>query len=166
MINKNNKNKYINLISPKPQKTILNRAINGIVSGWNIPILPEKIVKFNRIKYVRIFRVIGALSTFYILSGLGIKSYLIIYYVSIALSLPYVIYRIFLVFFIIIQYISNINNGKYTFRDSSLDKLQTIFKFSMGLIKTIFYVTVGTGFAVALMFQLDNLFIFNWRGLV
>jgi len=156
MKNKNNKN--ITLISPKPQITILKRAVNGIVSGWNLPILPDNTVKYNRIYYVRIFRVIGALSTFYILSGLGMKSYLIIYYLSIAFSLPYVIYRLVLVFFIIKQYIFNIRSGKYAVRESSLDKFQTILKLTMGLIKTIFSATVGTGFAVALLFQLDVYF--------
>jgi hypothetical protein len=97
----------------KPASRILKRAIDGIVSGWNIPILPEKVAKFDSNIYVKIYKAIGALSTFYILSGLGLKSYPIYFYIGITLSLPYVIYRIVLVFFIIKQYIFNIKNGKY-----------------------------------------------------
>lgn len=150
-------NKKIIPISPKPQKTILKRAINGIVSGWNVPILPDKVAKFDSNIYVRIFKAIGALSTFYILSGLGIRSYPIYFYLGIALSLPYVIYRIVLVFFIIKQYLSNIKNGKYIVRNSPLDKFQTIFKITMGSLKTISSATVGTGFTIALMYELDDI---------
>jgi|ERR1700712_1406715 len=123
---KNFNNKKINPISlpsvasnPNPKKTILNRAINGIVllqEGWNMPILPEKIAKFDSNIYVKIFKAIGALSTFYIISGLGLRSYPIYFYLGIALSLPYVIYRIVLVFFIIKQYISNLKKGKHIVR--------------------------------------------------
>jgi hypothetical protein len=155
MENINNKN--LNPISPKPQKTILKRAINGIVSGWNMPILPDKVAKFDSNIYVKIFKVFGALSTFYILSGLGLRSYPIYFYIGIALSLPYVIYRIVLVFFIIKQYISNLKNGKHIVRNSPLDKFQTIFKFTMSSLKTISSATVGTGFTVALMYELDDI---------
>jgi len=73
MENLNNKN--LNPISPQPKKTILKRAINGIISGWNMPILPDKVAQFDKNIYVKIFKVFGALSTFYILSGLGLRSY-------------------------------------------------------------------------------------------
>jgi hypothetical protein len=116
-------NKTINPMSPNPQKTLLKRAINGIVSGWNMPILPDKVAKFDSNIYVKIFKAIGALSTFYILSGLGLRSYPIYFYLGIALSLPYVIYRIVLVFFIIKQYISNLKNGKHIVKKSPTHKL-------------------------------------------
>jgi hypothetical protein len=135
--------------------TILKRVIKGIVSGWNMPILPEKVAKFESKFYVKIFKVIGALSTFYILSGLGLKSYPLYFYISIAFFLPYVIYRIVLVFFIIKQYISNLKNGKHLIKNSPLDKFQTIFKLTMNLLKTIGTATVGTGLTVDLMSKLD-----------
>lgn len=160
-------NNKINPISPNPatqpslgqeaKKTILKRSINGIVSGWNMPILPDKIAKFDSNIYVKIFKAIGALSTFYILSGLGLRSYPIYFYLGIALSLPYVIYRIVLVFFIIKQYISNIKKGKHIVRNSPLDKFQTFFKLSINSFKTISSATVGTGFTVALMYELDDI---------
>ena len=157
MENINNKNNKINPISPNPKKTILKRAINGIISGWNMPILPDKVAKFDSNIYVKIFKAFGALSTFYIISGLGLRSYPIYFYIGVALSLPYILYRIVLVFFIIKQYISNLKNGKYIVKNSPLDKFQTIFKFTMGSLKTISSATVGTGFTVALMYELDDI---------
>lgn len=158
---KNLNNNKINPISPNPKKTILKRAINGIVSGWNMPILPEKIAKFDSNIYVKIFKAIGALSTFYIMSGLGLRSYPIYFYGSqregIALSLPYVIYRIVLVFFIIKQYISNLKKGKHIVRNSPLDKFQTFLRLTINSLKTISSATVGTGFTVALMYELDDI---------
>ena len=150
-------NKKLNPISPNSQKTLLNRAINGIVSGWNMPILPDKVAKFDSNFYVKIFKAIGALSTFFILSGLGLRSYPIYFYIGIALSLPYVIYRIVLVFFIIKQYISNLKNGKHIVRNSLLDKFQTLFKITLNSLKTISSATIGTGFTVALMYELDDI---------
>ena len=157
MENINNKTNKINPISPNPKKTILKRAINGIISGWNMPILPDKVAKFDSNIYVKIFKAFGALSTFYIISGLGLRSYPIYFYIGVALSLPYILYRIVLVFFIIKQYISNLKNGKYIVKNSPLDKFQTIFKFTMGSLKTISSATVGTGFTVALMYELDDI---------
>lgn len=93
-----------------------------------MPILPEKIAKFDSNIYVKIFKAIGALSTFYILSGLGLRSYPIYFYLGIALSLPYVIYRIVLVFFIIKQYISNLKNGKHIVKNSPTPKLYPLAK--------------------------------------
>jgi len=149
-----------------PQKIILKIAIIGMVSGWNVPILPDKVAKFDRNKYVRIFKVIGALSMFYILSGLGLRFYPIFFYISIAFSLPYVIYRIVLVFFIILQYISNLKNGKYIVRNSplGLDKFQTVLKITAGSIKTISRAAVVTGITVAFMYKLYD--ILSWRGKV
>jgi hypothetical protein len=129
-LNNNQINPRCSAHSPNPKKTILKRAINGIVllrEGWNMPILPEKRAKFDSNIYVKIFKAIGALSTFYIISGLGLRSYPIYFYLGIALSLPYVIYRIVLVFFIIKQYISNLKKGKHIVRNSPLDKFQTFF---------------------------------------
>jgi hypothetical protein len=157
MENIKNKNTNLNPISPNPKKTILKRALNGIISGWNMPILPDKVAKFDSNIYVKIFKAFGALSTFYILSGLGLRSYPIYFYIGVALSLPYILYRIVLVFFIIKQYISNLKNGKYIVKNSPLDKFQTIFKFTMGSLKTISSATVGTGFTFALMYELDDI---------
>jgi|SRR5882762_2652508 len=150
-------NNKINPILPNPQKTILKRIINGIVSGWNMPILPDNVAKFNSNIYVKIFKAIGALSTFYILSGLGLKSYPLYFYIGIVFSLPYVIYRIVLVFFIIKQYIFNLKKGKHIVKNSPLDKFQTFFKLTINSIKTISSATVGTGFTVALMYELDDI---------
>ena len=142
----------------KPKKTILKRVINGIVSGWNMPIFSDKVAKFDSNIYVKLFKPIGALSTYFILSGLGLKSYPLYFYIGIAFSLPFVIYRIVLVFFIIKQYISNLKNGKHLIKNSPLDKFQTIFKLTMNSLKIISNVTVGTGNTVALMSELD---VFN-----
>jgi len=151
------KNNKLNEILSNPQKTNLKRAINGIVSGWNMPILPDKVAKFDSNIYVKIFKAIGALSTIYILSGLGIKSYPLYFYIGIAFSLPYVIYRIVLVFFIIKQYISNLKNGKHIVKNSPLDKFQTFFKLTINSLKSLSSATVGTGFTVALMYELDDI---------
>jgi len=117
-------NKKINLISPNPQKTLIQRSIHSIISGWNIPILPEKVAKFNNNINVKIYLYIGVLSTIFILSGcseiIRLQNYPIFFYIGIFLSLPFVIYKIVLVFFIFIQYYLNIKNGKYTVINISL----------------------------------------------
>jgi len=141
-------------------KTVLKRAIKGIVFGWNMPILPEKVVKFDKNIYVKIFKIIGALSTFFILSGLGLKYFPLYFYAGIPFSLPYVIYRIVLVFFIIKQYISNLKNGKHIVKNSPLDKFQTFFKLTINFLKTIITATVGTGFTVTFMSELEGFYNF------
>ena len=139
----------------------LKTAIFVTLSGLNVPILPDKVATFDKNKYVRIFKVIGALSMVYIFSGLGLKFYPPILYISIAFSLPFVIYRIVLVFFIILQYIDNIKNCHYLVKNTNspfvLYKFLTILKFTAGSIKTLSRAAVVTSITVAFMYKLYHI---------
>ena len=61
----------------KNKKTILKRLFVGFNKGYKIPTLPENIIKIHNYPIIRIFRVLGGISTlslysiyymFYILS--------------------------------------------------------------------------------------------------
>ena len=59
------------LNSNKNNKTLRKRIWSGIKDGWNIPTLPEHISKLDNNLFVKIFKFIGGLSVFIIVSGIG-----------------------------------------------------------------------------------------------
>ena len=79
----------------------LNRVFFGIKSGWELPILPEHISKMDKNIYVRIFKIIGAISVFIILSkiaGPPAKLNDLIYYVIFTLSILFILYKYVIMF--------------------------------------------------------------------
>jgi len=101
----------------KKSISILSRIKYGIKSGWIMPILPSHILKIDRNKYVRLFKLFGGLCMVFIVSGIGSKYTTVIFYFAIIWSMLYVIYRLILVFYIIKQWIIHIKNGDFIVRN-------------------------------------------------
>ena len=72
MINNNNNNNN--------NKTLYSRIIFGIKSGWNMPLLPDHIIRLNQNIYVKLLRFLGPLSVFIMISGFCKQFDYIIYY--------------------------------------------------------------------------------------
>ena len=102
--NKNNKsinNKNINIFNNN--KTLYSRIIFGIKSGWNLPILPDHIIRLNQNIYVKLLRFLGPLSVFIMISGFCKQFDDIIYYTIFVISLVYILYRYMIAFYAIKQ---------------------------------------------------------------
>ena len=112
----------------KGKKTLFNRMIYGIKSGWNLPIYPDHIIALERKLYIRIFRFIGAICTFLQVSDLAKEIDYTIYLITLSISMPYLIYRLVLVFYAIKQWFHNLITGKFIVRNSTLDYFTTIFR--------------------------------------
>ena len=54
----------------------------GFKVGWNTPILPENVIKFQLHPIIRIFRVLGGISTLYLLSNKALYYPLYIIYIT------------------------------------------------------------------------------------
>ena len=52
-------------------KNLISRIWYGIKSGWSLPIYPEHIVKLENNLYVKIFKVIGGICLFSVISGIS-----------------------------------------------------------------------------------------------
>ena len=76
-------------------KTLSQRIWFGIKSGWEMPILPDHIIKLERENiYIKILRIIGPLSFFIIIIGLSKQFNPIIYYINF-MVIPYLLLRFF-----------------------------------------------------------------------
>jgi hypothetical protein len=84
-------------------KTLYSRIIFGIKSGWNMPYLPEHILKLNNNIYIKILKILGPLSVLIMISGISKQFDNIIYYTIFIISLLYILYRYLIAFYAIKQ---------------------------------------------------------------
>lgn len=138
---------------------VISRMWLGLKSGWDLPILPEHISKLDSNIYIRVFKFIGTISMFIIVSGIGFQFNPILFYIFIILSMSYIFYRFVLIFYIIKQWFCNLFQGKWIVRNSPLDHLATILRLSSNSFKTAVNVTVGAGFTYALCHELDDILV-------
>lgn len=99
------------------KKTILSRILYGIKSGWNLPVLPEHILKLEKNVYIKIFKIIGAICTLISLSGIYNQFNLLLFYITILISVSYILYKYYLIYHSIVQWIKNLLNGKLVVRN-------------------------------------------------
>ena len=141
-------------------KTFSQRIWFGIKSGWDMPILPDHIIKLERENiYIKILRIIGPLSIFIIIIGLGKQFNPIIYYINFMVSFIYIIYKNIIAYYAVKQWFHYLITGKFIVRNSPLDLFVSLLKGSVAGIKTVGKFTIGTGMTYALCHELDDLLV-------
>lgn len=103
--------------------TKLKRFTKGLIIGFNMPLLPPKILCFHNNILVRIFRIIGGISVITWLGKFYASGY---YYIVFPIAMLHLIY--FLIICLIkMYYIVHLwRNGKFEVRNSPLDRLATL----------------------------------------
>lgn len=139
------------------KKTLLNRVWSAIKSGWELPILPDHISKIDRNIYIRIFKTIGSISMFIILSKIGSQLNHYIYYTIFTISILFIFYKLIIIIYIIKQWFHNLIKGKFIVKNSPLDPISTILKASISSLRSITNFTIGAGFTYALCHELDDI---------
>jgi hypothetical protein len=81
------------------KKTLFQRIIIGVKLGWKTPTLPEKVIKFQAHPLIRVFRVLGGVSTLYLLSNKASNYYIYMFYVAFFFCFLFFIYHVILSFF-------------------------------------------------------------------
>ena len=74
-------------------KTFSHKIWFAIKSGWDMPILPDHIIKLDRNIYIKLLKITRPLSIFIIISGIGKQFNDIIYYFIFVVSLLYIFYK-------------------------------------------------------------------------
>ena len=100
------------------KKNLRSRIFYNIKAGWNIPVLPEHITRLDNNFYIRIFKLIGGISVFIIISGIGSKLNKIYLYLIFTLSILYILYRLMISFYAIKHWVHNLRTGKFIVRNS------------------------------------------------
>ena len=99
------------------KKNLRSRIFYNIKAGWNIPVLPEHITRLDNNFYIRIFKLIGGISVFIIISGIGSKLNKIYLYLIFTLSILYILYRLMISFYAIKHWVHNLRTGKFIVRN-------------------------------------------------
>jgi hypothetical protein len=138
-------------------KFLINRAINEFKMGWSLTKLPEQLEKLENNKYVKIFKIIGGLCIFLIVSGISRQFKKLTFYIILTFSFLYSVYRLILVLYIIKSFIINVYSGKLLVRNSPLNSFNTIFRLLGTVSKSTINFTVGTGISYCLCYELDEI---------
>lgn len=115
--NKDNKNKN--------KKTILQRVWLGIKIGWNVPMLPPKVISFHNHPSRRIFRVLGGIS---VVTFLLKRHLLLIYpfnYIVLFFALLHFMYIAIISLTKLYSGIKVLRSDKLEVKNSPVDKLAT-----------------------------------------
>ena len=97
----------------KNEKTLRSRVWYGIKSGWDLAVLPDHIAKLDNTIPIRIFKTIGGICVFIIISGYGSQLSKMFMYTIFAISLLYIMYRFMISFYAIKHWIYNLRSGNF-----------------------------------------------------
>ena len=102
-------------------KKLSSKIWLNVKAGWNMPTLPKHISVLDRTNiYLRLLRIIGPLSMFILISGLGKQINDIAYYSIFGVSLIYIVYKNVIGFFALKQFLHYIKTKKLVVRNSPL----------------------------------------------
>jgi hypothetical protein len=77
------------------KRTLFKRFIIGLKVGWNTSTLPDNIFKFQLYPLVIILRILGGISTLYLLSNKASQYSIYIFYFAFFFCLLFFIYHIY-----------------------------------------------------------------------
>jgi hypothetical protein len=133
------------------------KLLSAIKGGWELPILPNHIEKLERNIFIKMFKLIGSISIFIIISKIGNKLNDSIYYFIFSISILFIFYKYIITFYIIKQWFHNLFNGNFIVKNSPIDPISTILRGSFSSLRSITNFTIGVGFTYALCHELDDI---------
>jgi uncharacterized membrane protein len=139
------------------QKPVLEQIKMGIIQGWNTPTLPEDFIKWLNEPYIRIFRVVGGVSSLIMLGGISyMKVPFPIYLCCIFISFLFLIFHF---------YISHIRHkhirylwisGQLEVRNSPFQRIGTLCFKALSCIKGVCEDAQPVGLVLGLMLGADE----------
>jgi len=105
------------------RKNYIKRIWKGVKLGWNTPTLPDNILKFQMHPLIRIIRVLGGISTLYLLSNKASNYSIYIFYFSFFFCLLFFIYLIYISYYRIKHIYRTLKSDKLDVKNSPLDYL-------------------------------------------
>jgi hypothetical protein len=114
---------------------LFKRILTGLKLGWNTPTLPEKVIKFQGHPLIRVFRVLGGVSTVLVLTKKSLIFPGFFLYIFLLLTLAFFIYHTVISYYRIIHMYKTLKSDKLNVRNSPLDKLGSIAAKTLWCIK-------------------------------
>lgn len=104
-------------------KTIAQRLWIGFKKGYNTPTLPDHIIKFNSIIYIRIISFLGGISFLIILGKSYVQSPKYIYNIAFIFAIIFTFYHFYLIYYRIQHMVRVIMSDEFDIRNSPLERL-------------------------------------------
>lgn len=138
-------------------KKFINRVWLGIHKGWTTPNLPEHIIKLQSRVYIRIFRVIGGISTLSLLGRGFFELNVYGLYLALVLTFMFFIYNLFIAYHKFKHLCKIIKRGDLEIRNSPLDRLATRIASLVACSKGVCEYVLLIGGALGLMLGMDQI---------
>ena len=138
-------------------KIFIKDVYIGIKSGFKLPLVPAHIANINKNKYIKIFKIIGSISMFLRLSGIGSLLKGILFYIVFIFSILYILYKIIYGFYALKNLIYYIYNGTQMVgvNYSSSNIVTIISQIMFSSIKNILPFSISIGLICILASELD-----------
>lgn len=104
------------------KKTLLHRFILGIKVGWNTPLLPDKVHKFNNHPIIRVFRVVGGVSVFTVIMKKHLIFFAPLQYIILLLTFTHIFYYVIINITKVFYGIYKLFSGDLDIKNSPLDR--------------------------------------------
>lgn len=138
------------------KKTKLQRIKNGLILGWKTPTLPESVLKFQLYVPIRILRVLGGISTIYLLSNKGSEYNTFFLYLALFFSIIFFIYHIIISVIRIKHIYKTLKSDKLDIRNSPLDHMARLSSRLILCAKGLCDQAQPVGIAMGIMLGIDT----------
>jgi len=133
--------------------TKLRRFTNGLIIGFNMSLLPPKVLCFHNNKLVRILRAIGGIFVIILLGKWYGDYYIIVFPIAIF----HLIYIILIKFCNVVYIVYLWRNGKLDVRNSPLDRLGSLGVKLVACTKGVCDLGISVGGAIGLGLGIDEI---------
>ena len=99
------------------KKNIFKRIYRGLYEGYKLEKVPKFLVDFESKISVKLFKLLGSISTIFVVSWIAISYNKIFFYIGLFFPLPYLLYKLFYTLCIPIEMYNIIRDKKYQVRD-------------------------------------------------
>lgn len=137
-------------------KTKLQRIWKGIKLGWNTPTLPDNILKLQMHPLIRILRVLGGISTLYLLSNKALHYSVYIFYIAFFFCLLFFIYHIIISYFRIRHICKILKSDKLDIKNSPLDHIARLSARLLLCAKGVCDQAAPVGVAMGILLGIDT----------
>lgn len=120
---------------------------------------PEWITELNSKMYFKVFKALGGLCVFLVMSGISQHFHMLIKYYIVTIIMIFSLLRIYIAIYFIWQFVKNVYYGKFIVRNSPIKLVNTLVRVGINGLRSVGGFTVGTGFTYALCYELDEILV-------
>ena len=138
------------------KRSLLQRFFIGLKVGWKTPTLPENILKFQLHPLIRVLRVIGGISTIYLVSNKAPLYNDLVLYLALFFSFLFFVYHCVISYYRIKHVIHILKSDKLDIKNSPLDHFARLSARLLVCVKGVCDQAQPVGVAMGIMLGVDT----------